>query len=153
MWRQEERNAHVPPHPLTQGPCSYLLLRSYPSYSGLDWAHNQRIALENVLALARILNRTLLEPPAHLGSKSSDHASFEAEQELACAIFNFMSLGLSALPLQAVPLRRFDAHAAGESQDTNDARVAHASEWCVSQFTCRTYVHRHFENRHQMMGV
>ncbi|KAH8999701.1 hypothetical protein EDB86DRAFT_2909780 [Lactarius hatsudake] len=38
---------------------------AYLPHSGF---HNQRIALENALVLARILNRTLLVPPAHLGS-------------------------------------------------------------------------------------
>ena len=38
---------------------------SYLPHSGF---HNQRIAFENALVLARLLNRTLLAPPARLGS-------------------------------------------------------------------------------------
>lgn len=40
---------------------------AYLPHSGL---HNQRIALENALTLARLLNRTLLVPPARLGPKT-----------------------------------------------------------------------------------
>lgn len=40
---------------------------AYLPHSGL---HNQRIALENALTLAHLLNRTLLLPPARLGPKS-----------------------------------------------------------------------------------
>ena len=43
---------------------SYL---AYLPHSGL---HNQRIALENALTLAYLLNRTLLVPPARLGPKT-----------------------------------------------------------------------------------
>ncbi|KAG8219198.1 hypothetical protein J3R82DRAFT_9 [Butyriboletus roseoflavus] len=40
---------------------------AYLPHSGL---HNQRIALENAFTLARLLNRTLLVPPARLGPKT-----------------------------------------------------------------------------------
>ena len=40
---------------------------AYLPHSGL---HNQRIALENALTLAHLLNRTLLVPPARLGPKT-----------------------------------------------------------------------------------
>ena len=40
---------------------------TYLPHSGL---HNQRIALENALTLAHLLNRTLLVPPARLGPKT-----------------------------------------------------------------------------------
>ena len=40
---------------------------AYLPHSGL---HNQRIALENAITLARLLNRTLLVPPARLGAKT-----------------------------------------------------------------------------------
>lgn len=43
---------------------------SYMPHSGF---HNQRIALENALTLAAILNRTLLLPPARLGLKPAIH--------------------------------------------------------------------------------
>ena len=40
---------------------------AYLPHSGL---HNQRISLENAITLARLLNRTLLVPPARLGPKT-----------------------------------------------------------------------------------
>ena len=47
---------------------------AYLPHSGF---HNQRIALENALVLARILNRTLLVPPAHLGSSVFGYHKFD----------------------------------------------------------------------------
>src|SRR6266702_846759 len=47
---------------------------AYLPHSGF---HNQRIALENALVLARILNRTLLVPPAHLGSNVFSYHKFD----------------------------------------------------------------------------
>jgi hypothetical protein len=44
---------------------------SYLPHSGL---HNQRIALENALVLAALLNRTLVVPPARLGSAPLHYA-------------------------------------------------------------------------------
>ncbi|KAI0320854.1 hypothetical protein OF83DRAFT_475607 [Amylostereum chailletii] len=54
--------AHLP-SALSSADERYL---SYLPHSGF---HNQRIALENALILSRILNRTLLVPPARLGKK------------------------------------------------------------------------------------
>ncbi|KAH9169189.1 hypothetical protein EDB89DRAFT_1854751 [Lactarius sanguifluus] len=47
---------------------------AYLPHSGF---HNQRIALENALVLARILNRTLLVPPAHLGNHFFSYHKFD----------------------------------------------------------------------------
>ncbi|KAH9061857.1 hypothetical protein EDB87DRAFT_1560252 [Lactarius vividus] len=47
---------------------------AYLPHSGF---HNQRIALENALVLARILNRTLLVPPAHLGNNVFSYHKFD----------------------------------------------------------------------------
>jgi hypothetical protein len=46
---------------------------SYLPHSGF---HNQRIALENALTLAHILNRTLVLPPIRLGSKPIRYQNF-----------------------------------------------------------------------------
>jgi len=48
-------------------------LLSYLPHSGF---HNQRIALENALALARLLNRTLLVPPIHFGRRAIPYHNF-----------------------------------------------------------------------------
>ncbi|KAL1715867.1 hypothetical protein EV715DRAFT_255803 [Schizophyllum commune] len=55
--------AYTTPSPLTREPGEKYL--SYLPHSGF---HNQRIAFENALVLARLLNRTLLAPPARLGA-------------------------------------------------------------------------------------
>ena len=47
---------------------------SYLPHSGF---HNQRIALENALVLARLLNRTLLVPPVRLATKPLYYAPFD----------------------------------------------------------------------------
>jgi hypothetical protein len=47
---------------------------AYLPHSGF---HNQRIALENALTLARILNRTLLVPPVRLGSDLISYHKFD----------------------------------------------------------------------------
>src|SRR5712671_3500841 len=47
---------------------------AYLPHSGF---HNQRIALENALVLARILNRTLLVPPARLGNDLVSYHKFD----------------------------------------------------------------------------
>ncbi|KAF7968725.1 hypothetical protein HWV62_29593 [Athelia sp. TMB] len=47
---------------------------AYLPHSGF---HNQRIALENALVLAVLLNRTLLLPPARLGSKPLRYVAFD----------------------------------------------------------------------------
>ncbi|EFP88358.2 uncharacterized protein PGTG_14442 [Puccinia graminis f. sp. tritici CRL 75-36-700-3] len=48
-----------------QGPAHELRYLSYLPHSGF---HNQRIALENALTLAKVLNRTLIIPPCILGT-------------------------------------------------------------------------------------
>ncbi|RDB24811.1 hypothetical protein Hypma_008009 [Hypsizygus marmoreus] len=48
---------------------------AYLPHSGF---HNQRIALENALVLARLLNRTLLVPPVWLGNKPLRYLNFNA---------------------------------------------------------------------------
>lgn len=47
---------------------------AYLPHSGF---HNQRIALENALTLARILNRTLLVPPVRLGNNPISYHKFD----------------------------------------------------------------------------
>ncbi|KAF8496266.1 hypothetical protein F5888DRAFT_1614906 [Russula emetica] len=47
---------------------------AYLPHSGF---HNQRIALENALTLARILNRTLLVPPIRLGNNPISYHNFD----------------------------------------------------------------------------
>jgi hypothetical protein len=47
---------------------------AYLPHSGF---HNQRIALENALTLARILNRTLLVPPVRLGNNLISYHNFD----------------------------------------------------------------------------
>ncbi|EMD39437.1 hypothetical protein CERSUDRAFT_111744 [Gelatoporia subvermispora B] len=47
---------------------------SYLPHSGF---HNQRIAFENALVLARLLNRTLLVPPVRLGSRPLFYKPFD----------------------------------------------------------------------------
>ncbi|KAI0793157.1 hypothetical protein BC629DRAFT_352373 [Irpex lacteus] len=44
--------------------------------------HNQRIAFENALVLARLLNRTLLVPPARLGNAFLYYSPFDELQEM-----------------------------------------------------------------------
>ena len=48
-------------------------LLSYLPHSGF---HNQRIALENALVLARLLNRTLLVPPIRFGRRAIPYRNF-----------------------------------------------------------------------------
>jgi hypothetical protein len=48
---------------------------TYLPHSGF---HNQRIAFENALVLARLLNRTLLIPPVRLGHKPIRYVKFDA---------------------------------------------------------------------------
>ena len=52
---------------------------SYLPHSGF---HNQRIALENALVLARLLNRTLLVPPIRFGDKAIPYRKFTILQRL-----------------------------------------------------------------------
>ncbi|KXN90127.1 hypothetical protein AN958_04617 [Leucoagaricus sp. SymC.cos] len=47
---------------------------AYLPHSGF---HNQRIALENALVLARLLNRTLIVPPVRLGNKPIPYYPFD----------------------------------------------------------------------------
>jgi len=52
---------------------------SYLPHSGF---HNQRIALENALVLARLLNRTLLVPPVRFGRRAIPYRSFTVLQQM-----------------------------------------------------------------------
>jgi hypothetical protein len=52
---------------------------SYLPHSGF---HNQRIALENALVLARLLNRTLLVPPVRFGRKAIPYRKFTILQRI-----------------------------------------------------------------------
>ena len=55
---------------------------SYLPHSGF---HNQRIALENALVLARMLNRTLLVPPIRFGHKAIPYRNFTFLQRISDA--------------------------------------------------------------------
>ena len=52
---------------------------SYLPHSGF---HNQRIALENALVLARLLNRTLLVPPVRFGRRAIPYRNFTTLQHV-----------------------------------------------------------------------
>jgi len=52
---------------------------SYLPHSGF---HNQRIALENALVLARLLNRTLLVPPVRFGRRAIPYRNFTVLQHM-----------------------------------------------------------------------
>jgi len=64
------------PNPETQVRPDEKLL-AYLPHSGF---HNQRIALENALVLARLLNRTLLVPPVRLGRRTIPYRNFTVLQ-------------------------------------------------------------------------
>ncbi|KAJ2916285.1 hypothetical protein MD484_g4096, partial [Candolleomyces efflorescens] len=81
------------------------LFLAYLPHSGV---HNQRIALENALVLARLLNRTLLIPPIRFGTKPVRYLPFDtlsrsvelstSEGLVHCAaIPSFLSLPLECL--------------------------------------------------------
>jgi hypothetical protein len=55
---------------------------AYLPHSGF---HNQRIAFENALVLARILNRTLLVPPVRLGKSVLHYGTFENLKEFVAS--------------------------------------------------------------------
>ncbi|KAI0290330.1 hypothetical protein B0F90DRAFT_1786890 [Multifurca ochricompacta] len=64
------------------GPSSRRLFKwnaseKYLAYLPHSGFHNQRIALENALVLARLLNRTLLMPPARLGKDLISYHKFD----------------------------------------------------------------------------
>jgi len=59
---------------------------SYLPHSGF---HNQRIALENALVLARLLNRTLLVPPVRFGHRAIPYRNFTVLQRVLDA--NYMA--------------------------------------------------------------
>ena len=59
---------------------------SYLPHSGF---HNQRIALENALVLARLLNRTLLVPPIRFGRRAIPYRNFTVLQRALDA--NYMA--------------------------------------------------------------
>ena len=62
----EVRPSNVNPHPRPPAPCASASERflAFENHSGF---HNQAAALANALTLAKLLNRTLLLPPARLG--------------------------------------------------------------------------------------
>jgi hypothetical protein len=82
--------------------------RSFLAYLPHSGVHNQRIALENALAMARLLNRTLLIPPIRFGTKPVRYLPFDTlyrSMELStseglghcAAIPSFISLPLECL--------------------------------------------------------
>lgn len=68
-----DRGISTPPYDSSERYLSYL------PHSGF---HNQRIALENALVMARILNRTLLVPPVRLGNGILTYYPFDHLYEL-----------------------------------------------------------------------
>ena len=64
------------PNPQTRPDEKFL---SYLPHSGF---HNQRIALENALVLARLLNRTLLVPPIRFGRRAIPYRNFTVLQHV-----------------------------------------------------------------------
>ena len=67
-------------------------LLSYLPHSGF---HNQRIALENALVLARLLNRTLLVPPVRFGHKAIPYRKFTTLQRILDANYTVYLCQLS----------------------------------------------------------
>ena len=71
------RALNIHPHPRPPNPCAPASERflAFESHSGF---HNQGAALVNALTLAKLLNRTLLLPPARLGDAASWRADLHA---------------------------------------------------------------------------
>lgn len=69
----DQQTQVVPYNPDSDIPDGRFL--AYLPHSGF---HNQRIAFENALVLARLLNRTLLVPPIRLGDKPLRYVNFDA---------------------------------------------------------------------------
>lgn len=80
---------------------------AYLPHSGF---HNQRIALENALVLARILNRTLLVPPAHLGSNVFSYHKFDELYRLLVHSGKQGLLHCSKVPSRVSPPECWDYH-------------------------------------------
>ncbi|KAG6821026.1 hypothetical protein H0H93_007916 [Arthromyces matolae] len=79
---------------------------SYLPHSGF---HNQRIAFENALVLARIMNRTLLVPPIFLGSQPIHYSSFDALHDVLTLSNKVGLLHCSRIsPLVPLPLECTD---------------------------------------------
>ncbi|KAI0248020.1 hypothetical protein BJV78DRAFT_1132076 [Lactifluus subvellereus] len=76
---------------------------SYLAYLPHSGFHNQRIALENALVLARILNRTLLIPPARLGNDLISYHKFDDLYSLLIHSGKQGSLHCSKLALDVSP--------------------------------------------------
>lgn len=109
-WKESPALANGPnqviapqPYKFPQHDGGYFL--AYLPHSGF---HNQRIALENALSLARLLNRTLLVPPIRFGIKPVRYLPFDKlyrSMELStseglkhcAAIPSFISLPLECL--------------------------------------------------------
>lgn len=66
----------------SKGPFEWISGERYLAYLPHSGFHNQRIAFENALVLARILNRTLLVPPARLGKDLVSYHRFDDLQHL-----------------------------------------------------------------------
>ncbi|EPQ52906.1 hypothetical protein GLOTRDRAFT_45604 [Gloeophyllum trabeum ATCC 11539] len=79
---------------------------SYLPHSGFN---NQRIALENALVLSRMLNRTLLLPPARLGNKPLPYMDFEKLSHFVSLSGKERARRCASIPTSApVPLECFD---------------------------------------------
>ena len=84
------------------------LSERYLAYLPHSGFHNQRIALENALVLARILNRTLLVPPVHLGSNVFSYHKFDELSRLLVHSGKQGLLHCSKLPPHVLPPECWD---------------------------------------------
>ncbi|KAN0141572.1 hypothetical protein V8E53_000034 [Lactarius tabidus] len=89
--------------PSSKTPFAWNPGERYLAYLPHSGFHNQRIALENALVLARILNRTLLVPPAHLGTKVFSYHKFDELHRLLVHSGKQGLLHCSKLPPHVLP--------------------------------------------------
>ncbi|BGP03736.1 hypothetical protein NBRC10513v2_007468 [Rhodotorula toruloides] len=91
-------NVHPVPRPLPQDPEILRSMRflSFENHSGF---HNQRKSLVNALALAQLLNRTLLLPPARLGAA----IPWEPDPKVRVAVSEECKAGVTSRPFASSP--------------------------------------------------
>ena len=89
--------------PSSKTPFVWNSSERYLAYLPHSGFHNQRIALENALVLARILNRTLLVPPVHLGSNVFSYHKFDELSRLLVHSGKQGLLHCSKLPPHVLP--------------------------------------------------
>ncbi|BGP35623.1 hypothetical protein JCM10296v2_007464 [Rhodotorula toruloides] len=98
-WLADPRlNVHPVPRPLPQDPEVLRSMRflSFENHSGF---HNQRKSLVNALALAQLLNRTLLLPPARLGAA----IPWEPDPKVRVAVSEECKAGVTSRPFASSP--------------------------------------------------